>query len=69
MFIKATTFWSAVKPEEATWSGLWAATASNVESGVYYKPVCVKGPDDGKFGDETVEEQLWDRTQKELEGW
>jgi len=69
MFIKATTFWSAVGPDEAAWNGMWAATASDVESGIYYKPVGVKGPNDGKYGDEAVEEQLWDWTQKELVGW
>ncbi|GAB7346457.1 hypothetical protein MBLNU457_5149t1 [Dothideomycetes sp. NU457] len=69
MFIKSTSFWAAVTPEKAAWNGIWAATASNVESGVYYKPVGVKGPNDGKFGGVAVEERLWDWTQKELEGW
>jgi len=69
MFIKATTYFKAVEPEEAAWNGIWAATAADVESGVYYKPVGVKGPNDGKFGDEKVEAELWDWTQKELVGW
>ena len=69
MFIKATTYFKAVGPEEAAWNGIWAATAADVESGVYYKPVGVKGPNGGKFGDEKVEAELWDWTQKELEDW
>jgi NAD(P)-dependent dehydrogenase (short-subunit alcohol dehydrogenase family) len=49
---------------------LWAATAEGVETGTYYTPVGVKGSGwgTGKGRDEALAKQLWEWTEKELEG-
>ncbi|CAO2653556.1 Nn.00g029670.m01.CDS01 [Neocucurbitaria sp. VM-36] len=57
-----------VAVEEGAKSGLWAATAVDVQTGRYYEPVGVSGQGSELSRDEMLGKRLWDWTQEELEG-
>ena len=40
-----------------------------VESGIFYCPVGVKGPIKGDVGNDKLAQKLWDWTEKELDDW
>ncbi|CZT25156.1 related to oxidoreductase, short-chain dehydrogenase/reductase family [Ramularia collo-cygni] len=72
IFVKATTFWMAVPPDQCAYNQQWAATAPlgggimQVESGRYYEPVGRKAWLLRRAGDDGLAEKLWEWTQEEL---
>lgn len=73
MFVYATTPHNHVSGEECAFNQQWAATARKgkgqreVESGVYYEPVGVRGGLTKAGADDELAAKLWEWTQKELE--
>jgi len=73
-FVWATTLSSRMPVEQCAWNQQWAAFASlgsgqrNVVSGCYYEPVGVKGELSKPAADDTLAEELWKWTQRELSG-
>lgn len=58
----------AVRPvEDGAKNQLWAATGEGVTSGLHYEPVAVHEPS-GLMLDAELAKNVWDWTQKELEG-
>ena len=74
-FVYITTIGQRVTPEQCAWNQQWAATAplgkgeGEVESGVYYEPVGVKGKLLKAAADDELAAKLWEWTEKELEGY
>lgn len=70
--IYVTSARNMVSPEECAWNQQWAATAPKgdgerqVQSGVYYEPVGIKGKLTGESGNDELAERLWTWTQDEL---
>lgn len=58
-----------VSVEEGAKNGLWAATSEKVESGRYYEPVGVLGQGSELSKDPAMGQNLWEWTEKTLEGW
>lgn len=56
-------------PAEGVWNQLWAATAENVTSGAYYEPVGVLGKQSKDSENAKLAGELYEWTQKELEGY
>lgn len=81
MFIMATTYNQKKSSQEVAYNGCWAATAplkgqagadnrlGEVETGVYYEPVGIKGNLGGATGDDKLAQKLWEWTEKELARW
>lgn len=59
---------TAVSVEEGVKTQLWAATAKGIKTGEYYEPIGVTGKDNARSKDGTFVKELWDWTQRELEG-
>jgi retinol dehydrogenase 12 len=57
------------KPEEGSWSQLWAATGSGVVSGEYYEPVGILGTRTKKSKDQELRNELWEWTKEQLKSW
>ncbi|KAF5682979.1 alcohol dehydrogenase Bli-4 [Fusarium circinatum] len=71
-FLMAALFKVAMKfvtvsIEEGTLNHLWTATSPDVNSGVFYFPVGVKGKGSSLSKNSKLRDQLWEWTQKELE--
>ncbi|KAH6985268.1 hypothetical protein EDB80DRAFT_823137 [Ilyonectria destructans] len=57
-----------VTPQEGARNQLWAASAKEVVSGVYYVPVGVAGKGSAFLKSEEFGKRLWEWTEKELQG-
>lgn len=74
-FIYTMSYSQLTTPEKCAYNQLWAATAPlgkgerQVESGVFYEPVGLKGELQKSSGDDELGRKLWDWTQKESEGY
>lgn len=68
--VYATNVGKLVKPEEGVWNSLWAATTDkkNFKSGTFYEPVGELGKQSKFSIDTKLQEELWEYTQKQLEG-
>ncbi|KAJ7257889.1 oxidoreductase [Mycena haematopus] len=62
---------SMLTPEEGAYNTLWAATAnkSKIVNGEYYEPVGRPGGHARKSRDQKLAKQLWEWTDKELDGY
>ncbi|KAJ7880279.1 oxidoreductase [Mycena olivaceomarginata] len=62
---------SMLTPEEGAFNELWAATAdrTKIVNGEYYEPVGIPGGHMRKSRDKTLAKQLWEWTEKELDGY
>lgn len=75
VFVYGTSWFMMLEPEVCAWNQQWAATAAKgagereVQSGVYYEPVGIKGTLTARGKDEELAERLWRWTERELEGW
>lgn len=73
-FVKVTTLGTMVSVEECAWNQQWAASApkgngkGEVLSGTYYEPVGVKGKLTKAGANDGLAKELWEWTEKELEG-
>ena len=58
-------------PEQGTYNSLWATTTKkeNLLSGGFYVPVGIPGTHDKESKSEKLAEELWEWTEKELEGY
>ena len=68
--VYATNVGKMVKPEEGVWNSLWAATTDkkNIKSGTFYEPVGEPGKQSKFSTDTKLQEELWEYTQKQLDG-
>ena len=57
-----------VSVQEGALNQLWAATAKDVKSGAYYKPIGKEGNDD-KINNPHAAEELWKWTEEQLQGF
>ena len=75
LLVYVTNIGNMLTPEQCAWNQQWAATAPlgkgdrQVESGMYYEPVGIKGSLKRESGNDELAEKLWDWTQKELEAY
>ncbi|KAK7028673.1 short-chain dehydrogenase reductase family, partial [Favolaschia claudopus] len=62
---------SVLTPEQGAYNTLWAATSdkANIVNGEYYEPVGVPGRHLRMSRDEKLAKELWEWTEKELEGY
>ncbi|KAF2488557.1 dehydrogenase with different specificitie [Lophium mytilinum] len=69
--IYASQLGSLLEPEQGAWNQVWASVGDvkGVENGGYYEPVGKGGLDGGRCANVKLAGELWDWTQKELEGW
>jgi NAD(P)-dependent dehydrogenase (short-subunit alcohol dehydrogenase family) len=69
-FVWATTLTTRIPVEQCAWNQQWAAFAprGEVVNGGYYEPVGVKGELTKAAADDKLAEELWEWTQKELNG-
>lgn len=70
-FVWATTWWKMVPVKEGVKNQLWAATVGKdgIANGGYYEPVGIPGAHDKLSKDSKLAGELWDWTQKALEGY
>ncbi|KAJ6485936.1 oxidoreductase [Mycena sanguinolenta] len=74
-FVRALSWmsqsFSALTPEQGAYNSLWAATAdkAKIVNGEFYEPVGVPGGHARKSRDQKLAKQLWDWTEKELDGY
>ena len=73
-FVYATTVGQIVSVEEGAKNGLWMAfrtgqSAEEMENGRFWEPVGKKGMETAMNTSEEAGKELWEWTQKELEGW
>lgn len=62
--------WRSMKsPAEGAYNQLWAATAENVSSGVYYEPIGVRGKPSKDSDNAKLAGELYEWTDKELAGY
>lgn len=69
--VYVTNVGKMVTPQQGACNQLWAATADKgkVTNGEFYEPVGVPGTHDKMSNDEKLAGELWEWTQKELEGY
>jgi len=60
--------WVTVSVQKGAWNQLWAATSKDAKTGTYYCPVGLEGMDSRLAKDEKLCKELWEWTEKELEG-
>ena len=67
----ATTWWKMVSLVEGAKNQLWAATVDKekITNGGYYEPIGIPGEHDKCSKDENLARELWDWTEKELNGY
>jgi retinol dehydrogenase 12 len=58
----------SISVEDGAKNTEWAATSKDVKSGEYYEPVGVAGKASKNSQNDKATQQLWDWTEKELEG-
>ena len=70
-FVWASTWWKMVPVHEGVKNQLWAATVGKdgITNGGYYEPVGIPGAHDKLSEDPKLAGELWDWTQKALEGY
>jgi hypothetical protein len=73
-FVYATTVGQMVTVEEGARNGLWVAFrkeegAVEMRNGGFWEPVGKKGMETAMSTNEEAGRELWEWTQKELEGW
>ena len=70
MLVWLTNIGKMKSPEEGAQNSLWAATADkgSLKSGAFYEPVAEPGKHTKLSQDTKLAQELWDWTQKELEG-
>ena len=70
MLVRLTNIGQMKSPEEGAQNSLWAATVDkkSLKSGAYYIPVAEPGKHKKLSQDTKLAQELWDWTQKELEG-
>lgn len=74
VFVKVTSSLMMKPPNEVAWTSVWSATAQRgtgegeVETGVYYEPVGVRGRLGGQTGNEVLGSKLWEWTEEQLSG-
>jgi len=73
-FVYATTVGQIVSVEEGAKNGLWLAfgkgeSAEEMRNGGWWEPVGKKGMETAMNTSEKAGKELWEWTQKELEGW
>jgi NAD(P)-dependent dehydrogenase (short-subunit alcohol dehydrogenase family) len=61
----------AAKEREGSWNSCWAATGpkEKIVNGAFYLPIGVKGKKFRANKSKKLAEELWEWTEKELEGW
>ena len=73
--VYVTNIGNMLTPEQCAYNQEWASTAplgkgdKQVESGVYYEPVGIKGKLTGEGSNDELAEKLWDWTHRELEAY
>ena len=70
MIVRLTNIGKMKSPEEGAQNSLWAATADkeSLKSGEFYEPVAEPGKHSQLSQDTKLAQELWDWTQKALEG-
>ncbi|KAH7151652.1 hypothetical protein DER46DRAFT_690711 [Fusarium sp. MPI-SDFR-AT-0072] len=58
-----------VNVETGAKTQLWAATGQGVDSGEYYEPIAVAGRSSKIAKDQTIADELWEWTEKEIESY
>jgi NAD(P)-dependent dehydrogenase (short-subunit alcohol dehydrogenase family) len=71
LWLRFATIGKEISVEEGAYNTEWAATTekNNLKSGSYYEPVGVLQPHSKQSGDIKFGEQLWEWTQKEIDGY
>lgn len=71
IWVWLTTLGQSIPEHEGAYNSEWAATAAknDVKSGSFYEPVGVLGGQTKTSSDPKLGEELWDWTQKQLEGY
>lgn len=70
LFVWATTWWQQVSVADGVRNGIWAGIArEGGKSGGFYVPVGKLGGTTRASRDEKLAGELWEWTERELEGW